>query len=153
MQFDLSQGGQGEWFTFFESVIEKDGKIKYLDPVEGAGKVCLRVADAEIIEKINTQTREKKAEWIFNPGTQEMERKTYFDQTPEQSRKEREMIWDYAIVDWKDFIDKDGNVISCTLENKMKLMRIAVFMRFVNHCIQLINESLLNAEERISKNS
>lgn len=144
MQFDLNVS-IGEWFPFFGSEIKPDGEITYLEPEKGAGQVCVRIADAETIEKIHAQTRKKVAENVLNPKTRTMERLIYFDQTPEQEKKEREMIWDHAIVEWKGILDMKGKEIPCTLENKLKLMNIPVFARFVGRCFQLIGG---NTEEK-----
>jgi len=138
MRFDI-ENTQGEWFTFFESEIMPDGEIKYLDPIEGAGKVCLRISDPESIEKIQSQTRKKVAEFVYNPKTRAMDRVIYFDQTPAQEQKERELIWNFAITDWKDLLDMKGVSIPCTLENKMKLMNVPQFARFIGRCLQLIS--------------
>ena len=153
MRFDLDKGKNGEWFTFFGSEVKPDGEIKYLEPEEGAGKVCFRIADPEVIEKIHAQTRKRTAEFVNNPKTRQMERVQYFDQTPAQENKERELMWDYAIVDWKDMLDAKGTPIPCTLPNKLKLMNIPQFARFVGRCIQLISGAAIAEEEKLEKNS
>lgn len=152
MQFDIENIG-GEWFTFFESEIQPNGEVKYLDSVEGAGKVCIRIADPETIEKIESQTRKKISEFVFNPKTRQMDRVVYFDQTPEQEKKERELIWDFAIVDWKDLLDAENKPIPCTLENKMKLMNNPRFARFVGRCLQLISGMKVEQAAVETKNS
>jgi len=152
MRFDLSEV-QGEWFTFFRSEIKENGDVNYLDPEPDAGRVCLRIADAEAVERIQAQTRKKKAEFVPNPKTRQMERVVYFDQTPEQEKKERELIWDWAIQDWKGILDKNGDEIPCTLENKLRLMSIPVFARFVGRCLQLITGANAQTAEAEIKNS
>ena len=152
MRFDLSGGQQGEWFKFFRSEIRESGDITYLDPEEGAGKVCLRIADPETIEQIQAQTRKKISEFAHNPKTRSMERVTYFEQSTSQEKRERELIWDYAIQDWKGILDKDGEEIPCTLENKLKLMNIPQFARFVGRCLQLITGANAESEEAAGKN-
>jgi hypothetical protein len=92
MRFDLSNEAQGEWFSFFGSEIKENGEVRYLDPEEGAGKICLRIADPEVIEKIQAQTRKKSAEFALNPRTRQMERVSFYEQTPTQEKKERELI-------------------------------------------------------------
>ncbi len=149
MRFDLSGDAQGEWFTFFCSEIKENGDITYLDPEEGAGRVCLRIADVDVIERIQGQTRKKVSEFAYNPKTRAMDRVQYYDQTPTQEKKERELIWDHAIQDWKGILDKEGNEIPCTTENKLRLMAIPQFARFVGRCLQLIsgaNAQLVEAE-------
>lgn len=142
-KFDLESGSKGDWFRFFESKVE-DGKTIYLEPDADAGRVCVRVADAETLEKIQAETRTKKAEFVKDKDTRQLVRVPYIDQTPTQEKKEREMIWDHAIVDWENIIDSKGNQIPCTLENKMKLMSNPMFARFIGRCFELITG---NAEE------
>jgi hypothetical protein len=151
MRFDLD-GKQGEWFTFFQSEIKEDGTISYHEPEKGAGRVSLRVADAESIESIHSQTRKKVSEFVYNPKTRQMERVTYYDQTPEQEAKERQLLWDYAIVDWENLLDKNGKVIPVTSDNKLKLMNNPVFARFVGRCLQLITSSIDETKAVLEKN-
>ena len=149
MRFDLEK--TGEWFTFFESEIDSNGEVKYHPPAPDAGRVCFRLADAEVIEQIYQKTRKKVSEFVFNPKTRQMEKVKSYEQTPEQERAEREMIWDYAIVDWENILDAKGKEIPCTLENKMKLMNIPKFARFAGRCLQIISgaaEAEAAAEEK-----
>ena len=146
MKFDLTnQGATGEWFPFFQSEVGKDGEIVYLEPEENGTSVQIRVADSETMEKIQAETRTRKHDFVPNPKTRQMERVTYIDQTPAQEKKERELIWDFAIQDWKGVLDTDGNEVPCTTENKLLLMNNVQFARFVGRCLQLITSS---AEER-----
>lgn len=146
MKFDLTQGAKGEWFPFFGSEITPGGETNYLDPEPGAGRVCLRIADADTLTQIHAQTRKRKSEFVLNPQTRKMERVNYFDQSADQEEKEREMIWDHAIVDWENILDANGAPIPCTLENKLKLLSIPVFARFIGRCLQLLGEQ--NAEKQ-----
>jgi hypothetical protein len=141
-KFDLESGSKGEWFPFFGSKLKSDGSGEYefLDPEPDSGKVKIRIADMEEVEKIHAVTRKRVSDNVFNPKTRSMERLVYVDQTPEQEKKEREMIWDYAIEDWEGILDAKGKPIPCTLENKMKLMNIPVFARFIGRCLQLLTE-------------
>jgi hypothetical protein len=151
MRFDLNTNA-GEWFPFFSSEVKPDGEVTYLDPEEGAGRVCLRIADEEVTEKIRLQTRKPTKEFVYNPKTRAMERWEGFDQTPTQAKKEREMIWDHAIVAWEDILDGNGNPIPCTLENKMRLMSNPQFIRFVGRCLQLISGASAEADKAAEKN-
>jgi hypothetical protein len=152
MRFDLSGETQGEWFKFFDSEIKENGEIEYLAPTEDAGKVCIRLANPDFVESIQSQTKKKMAEFAFNPKTRSMERVVYFEQTPAQEKKERELIWDFAIQDWQGVLDKEGNEIPCTLENKLRLMSIPRFARFIGRCIQLISGANAEAEDISVKN-
>jgi len=152
MRFDLSGKVDGEWFRFFRSEMKENGEIEYLPPEENAGKVCLRIADPATVEKIQNETRKVRHEFVLNPRTRAMERVTFEDQTPEQEKREREMIWDFAIQDWQGILDGDGNEIPCVLENKMKLMNIPQFARFVGRCLQIITNANAEVEETAGKN-
>ena len=152
MRFDLSGETQGEWFGFFRSEIKESGDVTYLDPEEDAGKVCLRIASAEVVEGIQAQTRKKSAEFALNPKTRQMERVQFFEQSPAQEKKERELIWDHAIQDWKGILDMDGNEVPCTLENKLRLMSNQQFARFVGRCLQLISGANSASVEGAEKN-
>jgi len=153
MRFDLSGETQGEWFRFFKSEIKENGDITYLDPEPDAGRVRIRIAGADAIEGIRSQTRKVIKEFVLNPKTRAMERVEYEDQTPEQKKKEGELIWDHAIQAWEGILDKDGNEIPCTTENKVKLMNIPQFARFVGRCLQIITGANAGTEEAATKNS
>jgi hypothetical protein len=150
-KFDLESGSKGDWFRFFESKVE-EGKTIYSEPEADAGRVCVRVADAETLEKIQAETRTRKSENIWNKDTRQYHHTTYYDQTPTQEKKEREMIWDHAIVDWENIIDSKGNQISCTLENKMKLMSNPMFARFIGRCFELITGNADDLKAASEKN-
>ncbi len=151
MKFDLSTG-TGEWFKFFGSEIKPDGDVKYLDPEKGDGRVCLRIADSETLEIIRAETKKKVVEHVYNPKTRQMERIPYYEQTPEQEKKERSMIWDHAIQAWEGILDSKGQEIPCTTENKLKLMENPQFARFVGRCLQLISGATAEAEKIQEKN-
>lgn len=152
MKFDLNTAA-GEWFPFFASEIKPDGEVKYLDPEEGAGKVQLRIADSDTLERIQSETRKKQSEFVLNKVNRQMERVAYFDQTPAQEKKERELIWDHAIMNWEGILDSNSKPIPCTLENKMKLMSVPIFARFVGRCLQLISGASDSAKAELEKNS
>lgn len=153
MRFDLSGDAQGEWFKFFRSEIKESGDVTFLDPDPDAGRVRLRIAGADAIDGIRSQTRKTVKEFVLNPKTRAMERVEYEDQTPEQKKKEGELIWDHAIQEWEGILDKDGNEIPCTTENKVKLMNIPQFARFVGRCLQIITGANAGAAEEGIKNS
>ena len=153
MRFDLSGESQGEWFKFFRSEIRENGEMVYLDPEPDSGRVRLRIADVEAIDKIRAQTRKVVKEFVLNPKTRQMERVEYEDQTPSQKKAENDMIWDYAITEWEGILDKNGDEIPCTPENKARLMNVPVFARFVGRCLQLITGANAGAAESAEKNS
>jgi hypothetical protein len=141
-KFDLEGGSKGDWFPFFGSKLKSDGsgEYEYLEPEKDAGRVKIRLADSETVERIYAQTRKKSVEHIYNSKTRSMERLSYVDQTPEQEKKERELMWDYCIEEWENILDSKGKQIPCTLENKLKLMNIPMFARFISRCLQILSE-------------
>lgn len=157
MRFDLDNSNTGEWFTFFDSEIKADGTIIYAEPEEGAGKVCFRVADPETMDGIYSQTRTTIKEWVWPKNDQgkvigNPVRASGYDQTPAQEKKERELIWDYAIVDWEGLLDKNGQPIPVTLENKLKLMQNQCFARFAGRCLQLVTGAVAEKKAELEKN-
>lgn len=153
MKFDLTQNSTGEWFPFFGSETKADGTVNYLPPEKDAGKVQIRLADTETVERIQKETRSKVKEWLWHPKTHQPYRGEAWEQSPEQQKKEREMIWDHAIQSWEGILDKDGNAIPCTTENKVKLMSIPMFARFVGRCLELLNLSEAERKAALEKNS
>ena len=151
MFFDLNSS-QGEWFPFFSSHIDPvTGEPVYEEPEKDA-KVQIRSIGPFIEERM--AKRKKSVEHIYNPKTRAMERNTFFpDQTPEENKAERDDLWDYAITGIENFKDsKTGALITCTRENKLKLMKVPVFDRFVARCQQLLASSGVKVKEDAEKN-
>lgn len=153
MLFDLEAGTQGEWFPFFGSHFDQNtGEVVYEDPV-GDARVQVRSMAPFFEERL--PRRKKVTENIYNPKTRGMERISYYaDLSPEDARIEREEAWDYAITGLENFKDsKTGKPIACTRENKLKLMKVPVFDRFVARCQQLLAEAGVKTKEENEKNS
>lgn len=143
---------QGEWFPFFGSHIDlATGEIVYDDPVADA-RVQIRSMAPFIEERM--AKRKKTVEHVLNPKTRTMERIAYYpDMTPGEERDERDDVWDYVITGIEGFKDsKTGKVIDCTRENKLKLMKVPVFDRFVARCFQILGNSGIKEQEELEKN-
>jgi len=154
MGFDLNNNA-GDWFPFFHSEVSPDGSISYFDPTVDAARVEIRLASPEEMEAIYAKTRTKRVEHVFNPKARKMERIEFIDQTPAQEAEERRLTWDLGIRDWEDeepMLGPDGSPIPKTPENKIKLMRIPVFARFVNRCLELISGVQEEAKQAAEKN-
>ncbi len=152
MIFDIEQQSEGDWFTFFESRINERGEVIYDDPKPEAGRVRIR-SIAPIIEA-NQAKRKRKFEWVLNTATREMQRGGYYEElTPEQAQQERNDVWNHAITGIENFKDKRGIVIACTPENKVKLMAVPVFDRFVARCLQLLSGAGVKEKEEQEKNA
>jgi hypothetical protein len=152
MFLDL-EATQGERFQFFTSTVDPStGDIAYDDP-KGDAYVTLRSMQPFFEAKL--AKRPKKVEHVFNPKSRSMERISYYpDLSTEEARVEREEAWDYTIVDFEGFKDsKTGDNIACTKDNKIKLMKIPVFDRFVARCFQIMAESGIKEKEESEKNS
>jgi predicted ATP-dependent endonuclease of OLD family len=154
MRFDLSGEQNGVWFRFFESEMNESGEMTYLDPKEGAGEVRIREMDSDVMREIRAQTNKEVEKFIHNPKTRGMERILYNVQTVEQRQEENERIWDYVIQDWRGILDKDGNEIPCSSENKKLIMKKSLqFVWFASRCLQLVTRSNVDRSEDAAKNS
>lgn len=151
MFFDL-EVSEGERFKFFTSSVDEDGKITFDDPAPDAGTVSVRLIDSDTLDEIRTKTRKKVTEHVLNPKTRAMERIIAFEQTPEQEKMERAMIWDHAITGWEGIKDKSRNDVPCTKENKVKLMGNPYFGRFINECLNRLSKSTISLKEAEEKN-
>jgi len=142
----------GEWFYFFSSRINPTtGLIEYDDPASDA-KVQLRNMSPFFEERL--KGRKKLVEHVQNPKTRQMERLEYYRSLSfEEAKAEREDAWDYAITGLENFKDKTGNIIACTRENKLKLMKVPVFDRFIARCMELLANAGIKQKEEIEKNS
>jgi len=149
---DLDGQKEGEWFYYFTSHISQTtGEIVYDDPVDYA-KVKIR-SMAPFIES-RLSSRKKQVEHVVNPKTRAMERIEYFPELSiDEIKAEREDTYDYVIQGLKGFRDRrTKKEIKCTRENKIKLMKIPVFDRFIARCLQLLSDSTVQIEEQAAKN-
>ncbi len=142
---------EGEWFQFFGSHIDVNtGEVVYEDPTSDA-RVQVR-SIAPFVEKLISK-RKRIVEHVYNPKTRAMERLSYFEEpTIEQAQAERDDTWDYAIMSFENFKDK-GELIACTRENKLKLMKVPIFDRFIARCQQILSDSGIEARKEAEKNS
>jgi hypothetical protein len=149
MIFDLEQA-EGERFPFFTSTIDPStGVVQYDEP--GDGWVELRQMQPFFEERV--AKRKKITEHVHNPKTRQLERISYYPELSiDESKKERDDAWDYAIVSFGNFKDKHGNDIAVTRENKLKMIKNPVFIRFCERCFEVMSNSGVSKEEEI-KNS
>jgi hypothetical protein len=151
MILDLEIQEEGEWFYYFYSHIDQiTGEVIYDDPVKDA-RVKIRSLAPYIEQRF--AERKKQKEHVLNPKTRAMERIEYYpDLSPEKMITERENTWDYVIQGLDGFQNKKTKKeIACTRENKIKLMKLPVFDRFIARCLQLLDESgVQTGEEEIA---
>jgi hypothetical protein len=103
---DLDNLNPGTWFDF-----------------DDGGRVCLRVCDTDTFRSIRKKITKKKVE--YKQGQRHV-----FDDTDEDLQTE--LMWEYCIVDWANFKDKNGIDIPCNSDMKKLLMGKSIkFSRFV----------------------
>jgi len=153
MYIDLDLQQEGEWFNFFSSRIdEATGEVIYDEPVKDA-RVKIRSMAPFIEQRVGI--RKRQYEHVVNPKTRQMERIAYYPELSiDELKAEREDTWDYIIQDFEGFADKKtGKEIKCTRVNKIKMMKITLFDRFVARCQQILADSGVHLEEQETKNS
>ena len=145
-------GSQGEWFHFQNSKIDTlTGEPVFDDPVSDA-RVQIRSMTSFFEERI--AKRKRSVERVLNPKTRQMERISYYEElSVEDAKTERDDAFDYAITGIEGFKDaKTGQIITCTRENKLALMKVPVFDRFFARCQQLLTSSGVSQKEEAEKN-
>jgi len=143
---------QGERFQFFGSRIDTEtGDVIYEAP---AGDAWVTVRNVMPFYEERNLKREKKHEHVWNPKTRQMERITFVpDLSFEAAQKEREDAYDYALLDFEGFKNsKTGEVITCTRENKIALMKNPVFNRFIGKCQEILAGAGIKDKEEAEKN-
>jgi hypothetical protein len=106
--FDLDALNPGTWFNYKGS---KDAKV------------CLRVCAGDDYKEIRKTCSKKGVEY---------EKGVRYSYEEMDSEAFNEKLWDFCIIDWVGFADKNGNRIECTKENKILLMGKSVaFSEFV----------------------
>jgi hypothetical protein len=112
--------------------------------------VELRVCTGDDFRKIIKATTKKVAEVKVIGGRAH---RITWDETKEQ--EQNEMIWDYCIINWGGFVDKQGDPIPCTFENKKLFMGGSVkFSAFIANKLEVLRklEGDIGSEEEDEKN-
>jgi len=144
---------EGERFQFFKSYNDPTtGDAIFENEPEGDAWVTLRPIQP-FLEKC-IEKRKTIVEHVFNPKSRAMERLSNLQEfTTEEAKKERDDAWDYAIISFENFKDsKTGKEIECTRENKLKLMKIPVFDRFIARCMKILADAGVVDKEEQEKN-
>lgn len=152
-EVDLESVDLGEWFSYQNSHLDQEKEEWIFEkPVSDKVRVRVRLLFPYLKERANK--RKKTAEHILNPKTRQMERITYYEElTPEETQKEIDNTWDYAITGLEGFKDKKtGKVLECTKETKLKLMQVPSFDRFIGHCLKILEGSEAKQREESEKN-
>uniref|UniRef100_A0A6H1ZD23 Uncharacterized protein n=1 Tax=viral metagenome TaxID=1070528 RepID=A0A6H1ZD23_9ZZZZ len=150
--FDLAKDEQGDWFAYFDSHIDPViGETVYDPPIEGAAEFRIRSMAPFFDER--RKERKKEFKMVLNPSTRGMERVGYYpDLPPDEAEKENQDAWDYAITGIKNAFSAPGVEIKCTRENKLALIEIPAFMRFLFRVFQIISDTGAKAREESEGN-
>ncbi len=117
MKFNLKNLNPGTWFTFPGQDEIKDEEKK--------AKISLRIASVEEIREVRAQTTTKVVEHKLlrsKRGPATPHTLIYNDKSRVQEKEEQELLWDLAIVEWKNLEDSAGKPIRCSTANKLALM-------------------------------
>jgi hypothetical protein len=137
MKINLSDPNPGAWFD-------------YPDDPDGF-RVKVRVCSGKDLEEIQDKTTKVEVEYKAPKKRAQLQRIEY---VVVDEKKQRELLWDFCIVDWKNLYDETGSVIPCTKENKLKLMRESIgFASFIADCLEKLTEEGAKREEEAEKNS
>lgn len=150
--FNVESEEQGDWYAFFTSRVDpSSGEIEYDKPEKGAAEFRIRSMVPFWEERRKNRKREYKM--VLNPATRSMERVRYYeDLSAEEEKKESEDAWDYVITGMKNAFSAPGIVMECIRENKLKLIKMPVFMRFLNRVFSIMTEVGIKEKEEKEKN-
>jgi hypothetical protein len=138
---------EGELFPFQVSTINPETGETTWEAPDAEAYVVVRSMQPFFEERM--LKRKKVVEHVYNPKSRQMERDRHdADLTPEEARKENEDAFDYAIIELGKFTDsKTGKPIETTRENKLKLLKIPVFDRFITKCFRELANAGAKARE------
>ena len=150
--FNLDIEDHGDWFQFFSSKFDPaTGEVVYDKPEEGAAE--FRIRNMAPFWEERWRGRKKQYKMVLNPSTRAMERVGYYEDLPaDETQTENDDAWDYAITGIKDAYSAPDVPIECTRENKLKLLDMPVFARFMNRVFQIISEAGVKQKEDSEKN-
>ena len=150
--FNVEQGAEGDWFSFFTSHIDlTSGDVVYDPPEEGAAEFRIRSMVPFWEEQAKSQKVESK--FVLNPKTREMGRVEWEKPLPSVEKiKKNEDSWDFAITGIKNAFSAPGVPIECDRASKLKLLKMPLFLRFVTRVFQIISDSGIQQEKEKEKN-
>ena len=150
--FDTTKDEQGDWFPYFDSRVDPSiGETIYDLPIEGAAEFRIRSMAPFFEEK--RKGRKKEFKMVVNPSTRQMERVGYYpDLPPDVEAKENDDAWDYAITGMKNAFSAPGVKLECARENKLALIAIPAFLRFMFRVFEIVSNTGAKASEEAEKN-
>ena len=112
--------------------------------VEGGGRIKLRIMTPDVNKVIRKKTVKKRVDFKKVEGVP-----SRFEYEEVNEDLQTELFWDYIIVDWENFIDRNGEQIPCTSENKVLL--ISKSTRFVSLLNGFLKELTDYEEEKTAQ--
>ena len=150
--FDLTKDDQGDWFSFFNSHLDTEtGSVVYDKPKKGAAEFRVRSMSPFWDER--RKGRKKENKFVLNPISRQMERVSYVeDLQSDDAEKENGDAWDYAITGMKNAFSAPKVEIECNRENKLKMVDMPVFLRFINRVFVILSEAGVKQKDASEKN-
>ena len=150
--FDFTKDDQGDWFSFFGSRLDTaTGEIVYDKPEKGAAEFRIRLMGPFFEER--RKGRKKEHKMVLNTITKAMERVSWFEDLPDdEAEKENGDAWDYAITGMKNAFSAPKVEIECNRENKLKMVDMPVFLRFINRVFVILSEAGVKQKDASEKN-
>lgn len=122
---------------------KNEGQWVYFDPSnKDLGGVCLRELSTEEhtqIEKLTIKHKKKIMRGVL------------VDDAITNEKLESKLRWNYCITDWKE-VALDGQLLECNSENKVKMMKVIDFVKFVADSLGEIVDTNKAVEEARLKN-
>ena len=121
---------EGTWFYFDEANQDQGG-------------ICLRILSSDEydrIVKITTRTKKKVKSGVA------------YDEVTVDAKLAAKKRWDYCIVDWKN-VSIDNEAAECNSANKQRLVKSLTAIKFINDCLDKLNEEASIENEARAKNS
>lgn len=130
------------------TVIDLKEEVAKWFEMEGGGRVQLRTLSVQEFRDIQKKTVKVKDIYRKVEGTPARFEKTEIDQD-----LQNELYWDAAIVGWENLMDRTGEPIPCTRENKVLLMtKSKTFLEFVVDSLRQLSEDEADQKEAEEKN-
>ncbi len=126
---NFKSDNSGTWF-FYDSENESEGGI------------CLRELSTEEYDRIEKLTVTIKKKWKHGQP---------YDDRKEDERLARRLRFDFCIVDWKK-TSLDNVELECDTDNKVKMMKILDFAKFVANSLSDLTDANKSLEEARAKN-
>jgi len=120
----------GIWF-YFNSDDESKGGVRLRE---------LSTDEYDRIERLTVKTKKKVIRGVP------------VDDKKEDSKLASRLRWDYCITDWKE-VYLDGKLLDCDTENKVKMMKVIDFVKFVVDSLNELVDVNRSLEEVQLKNS